>query len=77
MPNRLNNWTYKDVVKVLKKHNFILTHVRGSHYYYVGTVKMIMRQVCVALHGKESFKPRTLKSMILQSGLTEKEWGIE
>lgn len=76
MPNRLHNWTYKDVTRVLKEQRFQLQHVRGSHHYFVGSTKGTMRQVCVPRHGKEAFKPRTLKAMIAQSGLGETERGI-
>lgn len=76
MPNRLNNWTYADVIKILKKEHFKLQHVRGSHHYFVGIIGGVMRQVCVPYHGKTAFKPRTLKGMILQSGMTENDWGI-
>jgi len=31
-------------------------------------------QVCVPFHGNTSFKPRTLKGMILQSGIPQEEW---
>jgi predicted RNA binding protein YcfA (HicA-like mRNA interferase family) len=33
-----------------------------------------LRQVCVPLHGKKSIKPRTLKGIIIQSGISQKEW---
>lgn len=74
MPNGVNNWTFSDVVAVLKKHKFTLNHIKGSHYYYSGFQDGRMRQVCVPKHGALAFKPRTLKGMIYQSGLSKNEW---
>ena len=74
MPNRLNNWKYNDVVKFLKVHRFQLTHTRGSHYYFYGIHDKKGRQVCVPYHSSSSIKPRTMKSIILQSGISQKDW---
>lgn len=68
------NWTYNDVVSVLKEHGFHLNHVKGSHHYFIGTVGGVMRQVCVPKHGSQSFKPRTFKGMVSQSGLSKEDW---
>ena len=76
MPRGALNWNYKEVVSVLKDHGFTLRHIEGSHHYFIATVNGIMRQVCVPFHGKKTFRPRTLNSMIRQSGLTKKEWGF-
>ena len=70
------NWTYGDVVSVLKEHGFQLNHAKGSHHFFIGSVGSKMHQVCVPKHGSQVFKPRTLKGMILQSGLSRKDWGI-
>ena len=76
MPNGIKNWRYQNVVDLLKDNNFRLNHVRGSHYYFVGHVGGRQRQVCVPFHGSQSIKPRTMKGIILQSGLDKKVWGI-
>lgn len=76
MPNGINNWTFNDVVALLKEYGFSLNHIKGSHYFYIGYVNSRARQVCVPKHGKISFKPRTLKGMVSQSGLSENTWGI-
>jgi len=76
MPNRVFNWTFDDVVRVLKDNGFRLNSIEGSHHYYIGSVNGKMHQVCVAFHGKTAFKPRTLKGMISQSGLSKKAWGL-
>ncbi|HCC06118.1 TPA: hypothetical protein DEP94_02040 [Candidatus Nomurabacteria bacterium] len=73
MPNNINNWQYKDVVSFLKENGFTLNHIRGSHYYYVGTVNKIMRHVSVPYHGT-ALKPRTMKSIIEQSGIQKEIW---
>lgn len=76
MPNGINNWNFNDVVTLLKENGFTLNHVKGSHYFYIGYVGAKSRQVCVPKHSKLVFKPRTLKSMILQSGLSPNIWGL-
>jgi predicted RNA binding protein YcfA (HicA-like mRNA interferase family) len=76
MAKRVFNWTFDDVVRVLKDNGFRLNHIEGSHHYYVGHVDDRMRQVCVAYHGKSVLKPRTFKGIIAQSGLPKKTWGL-
>jgi predicted RNA binding protein YcfA (HicA-like mRNA interferase family) len=74
MPNGLMNWTFEKVTKFLKKHNFIYNYARGSHHFYIGSQGGISRQVSVPFHGKKAIKPRTMKSIILQSGISKEEW---
>ncbi|PIR45527.1 MAG: hypothetical protein COV09_00845 [Candidatus Vogelbacteria bacterium CG10_big_fil_rev_8_21_14_0_10_50_13] len=74
MPNRLNNWAYRDVESFLKDNGFRLNHIRGSHYYFVGHIDGKHRQVCVPYHSRNAFKPRTLKGVILQSGIKKEKW---
>ncbi len=76
MPNGVFNWTFDDVVRVLKENGFQLNHIRGSHFYYTGIHEGVLRQVCVQKHGKISLKPRTLKSIVTQSGLSTKIWKL-
>ncbi|OHA17012.1 MAG: hypothetical protein A3C79_01885 [Candidatus Taylorbacteria bacterium RIFCSPHIGHO2_02_FULL_45_28] len=76
MPKGAFNWTFNDVVAVLKENGFHLNHIKGSHYFYVGYIDGKARQVCVAKHGKISFKPRTFKGMMEQSGLSRDKWGL-
>jgi hypothetical protein len=42
--------------------------------YYAGKYAGLLRQVCVPFHGSRSIHPRTLKSIILQSGISKEEW---
>ena len=74
MPRGFLNWTSEDVVRLLKAHGFILNHTKGSHFYYVGHCGGMFRQVCVPFHGSKTIKPRTLKGIILQSGIPKEEW---
>jgi predicted RNA binding protein YcfA (HicA-like mRNA interferase family) len=74
MSNGIMNWTFADIESFLKENNFSLNHVRGSHYYYVGYQNKKMCQVCVPRHGNVALKPRTMKGIILQSGIDKKVW---
>lgn len=74
MTQSVFNWTYADVVKFLKKYKFRLVHAEGSHHFYQGAYKGILRQVCVPFHNAKAFKPRTFKGMIEQSGIPKEEW---
>ncbi|MDP2741452.1 MAG: type II toxin-antitoxin system HicA family toxin, partial [bacterium] len=62
------------VVDFLKKNHFAYSHAKGSHHYYVGHYGGQPRIVQVPFHGSKSFKPRTLKGMIKQSGMPQKIW---
>ena len=74
MPDkRLLSLSSKDVERILKKNNFTLSRRKGSHQQFVGYVKGKKRRVTVIVNQKH-FAPRTLKSMILQSGLSQQEW---
>ena len=74
MPNGLFNWTFRDVAEFLKDRGFILNYTNASHYYYIGTYAKVLRNVCVPFHGSKIIKPRTIKGIIVQSGIPQKEW---
>ncbi|MCX6717362.1 MAG: type II toxin-antitoxin system HicA family toxin [Candidatus Taylorbacteria bacterium] len=74
MPNGLNNWTFRDVETFLKEYDFSMNHIKGSHYFYIGYPNKVMHQVCVPRHSSLSIKPRTMKGIILQSGIPKDEW---
>lgn len=76
MTRGFNNWTYRDVVDVLKEHGFSLHDMNSSHHFYIKFVNGRFYQVTVAFHGSKIFPPKTLKSMFTQSGLTKDDWGI-
>ena len=74
MPDkRLLSLSSKDIEKILKKNNFHIRRQKGSHKQFVGYVNGKKRRVTLIINQK-NFAPRTLKSMILQSGLGEQEW---
>lgn len=70
----VHNWSYYDVVKFLKEHGFRLNHTEGSHYFYIGRFAGQNRQVTVPFHSAQALKPRTLKGIIKQSGIPQKDW---
>ena len=74
MPRGINNWVYNDVATFLKENGFYLNHVKGSHYFFVGYINKVYRQVCVPYYGKLSIKPRTMKGIITQSGIPREDW---
>jgi predicted RNA binding protein YcfA (HicA-like mRNA interferase family) len=63
----------KDVERILVKNGFIFVSQKGSHKQFKGIVNGQMRRVTV-LANRERFHPKTLKSMIRQSGLPEAEF---
>ncbi|MBI4426714.1 MAG: type II toxin-antitoxin system HicA family toxin [Candidatus Kerfeldbacteria bacterium] len=74
MPRGVFNWTFDDAVKFLRAHGFSLVRTEGSHYFYAGYQNGKPRLVHVQFHGKASLKPRTIKSIIAQSGIPKEEW---
>jgi len=74
MPNGINNWQYRDVTDFLKENGFVLNHQKGSHIFYVGIYNKTQRHVCVPFHGTVAIKPRTMKGIILQSGIPKEKW---
>lgn len=73
-PRGVHNWTAEQVIRFLKDYKFIHSYTRGSHFYYFGQYGGQSRQVCVPFHGKNTLKPRTLKSIIQQSGIPKEQW---
>jgi len=74
MTKRFFNWTFREVESFLKEKGFKLNYTNASHFYYTGYQKSVLRNVCVPFHGNKAIKPRTLKGIILQSGVDQKEW---
>lgn len=74
MSRGLFNWTAEEVVRFVKEYGFMHSYSRGSHQFYVGNYKGTFCQVCVPFHGSRAIKPRTLKSIILQSGIPKEKW---
>jgi len=65
---------FRDVEGFLREHGFTLNYTNGSHYYYIGSHGGQLRQVCVPFHGAKAIKPRTMRGIILQSGISRAEW---
>jgi predicted RNA binding protein YcfA (HicA-like mRNA interferase family) len=61
---------FRDFIRILEDHGFVLARQRGSHRTYKGYVDEDARVVSVACHREsDDIKPGTLSSMIRQSGL--------
>ena len=61
----------KEVVRVLRKHGFVLVGQRGSHQKWRHANG---RQVIVAMHGNKPIPIGTLKSIVEGSGLDAEEF---
>ena len=78
MPRGIHNWTYRDLRKFLKDYGFEYSQIRspdGSHrYFFKKTPKGEFVVDAQYLTGKESYPPKTMETMIEQSGISKKEW---
>ena len=74
MARGLRGWTYKDVVKFLKKKGFYFyEHREGSHEAWINLELETI--VEIQFHGdKTTIVQRTLETMIRQSGISKGEW---
>ncbi len=74
MPKGLKNWTYRDVRKFLTQKSFYLSDQKsGSHEYWISADKKYVVNVN-RITGQKSYPPKTLATMISQSGIDKKEW---
>ncbi|MBI2604363.1 MAG: hypothetical protein HYW56_02355 [Candidatus Harrisonbacteria bacterium] len=72
MPNGLSNWQEKDVVDFLKENGFVFHEPRkGSHYAYINKATGKIVEINIP---KDAYVPRTLETMIRQSGIPKKDW---
>jgi len=72
MPNGLSNWSERDVVNFLKEKGFVFCEVRkGSHYAYINRTTNRIVEISIP---KDAYTPRTLETMIRQSGIPKEEW---
>lgn len=69
MARKLPAMRPKIVIRALERGGFYVHHVTGSHYI----LKKDGLRVTVPYHGKD-LKPRTLASIVEQSGLTVEEF---
>jgi predicted RNA binding protein YcfA (HicA-like mRNA interferase family) len=64
---------FRDLIRILEAHGFVLDRQRGSHRTYKGLVAGKMRVVTVACHREsDEVKRGTLSSMMRQSGLPKR-----
>ena len=64
---------FRDLIRILQAHGFVLERQRSSHRTYKGLVNGRLRVVTVACHREsDDIKPGTLSSMIRQSGLPKR-----
>ena len=61
-------------IGIINKKGFMLVHSRGSHNYFSGNINNVPRMVTVPFHGSGVILPRTMKSIIAQSGIGQSEW---
>jgi hypothetical protein len=76
MVRRLHNWHYRDVVGFLKENGFVfLKELPGSHERWIkyGEYGGADRTVEVNFT-HDSYPLLTLKTMIRQSGIDQKDW---
>lgn len=75
MPRGIFNWTYRDVTRFLKKHDFYHDRTSGSHHIYERILDDHVYTVVVPFHGNKGvIRPGTFKSIVAQSGIPLKEW---
>jgi len=76
MTRNIHNWTYRDVTQFLKEHGFAFYKPhKGSHQLWIkyGDDATPDRIVEVN-YTTGSYPPKTLKTMIKQSGISQAEW---
>lgn len=75
MMPRLPRVDGKRIIKALRKADFEVFHIRGSHHYlHRWTDERWSPIVTVPVHGTRILKPKTLKSILKQAGLTVEEF---
>ena len=62
----------RDVLRVLQRSGYDLTHVRGSHHYLRKTG--LAGLVVVPVHGNRTLPDGTFRSILRQAGLTQDEF---
>jgi len=68
---RLPRVTGKEVMGALMRKGFSLLYVRGSHHYLQPPEGGLL--VTVPIHPGRTLKPKTLKTILKQAGLTVEE----
>lgn len=73
MHRELQRLTSREVERILRAYRFVLDRASGSHQQFVGEVRN-RKQTVTVIKNQKRFAPKTLASMIRQSGLNEQEW---
>ncbi|MCH7677485.1 type II toxin-antitoxin system HicA family toxin [candidate division KSB1 bacterium] len=73
MHHRLLALKSTEVQRILKRNGFKLTRTKGSHQQFQGVIEGRKKRVTVIANQKR-FNPKTIASMIRQSGLSEDDW---
>ena len=68
---RLPRVTAREVTAALRRAGFALDHVRGSHHYFRSASGAM---ATVPVHAGETLKADTLRSILLQAGLSVEEF---
>ncbi|HVB15353.1 MAG TPA: type II toxin-antitoxin system HicA family toxin [Stellaceae bacterium] len=64
---------FREFIAIIEQHGFGLTRTDGSHRRYEGVVRGRTELITVAYHrASDDILPRTLASMIRQSGLPKR-----
>jgi predicted RNA binding protein YcfA (HicA-like mRNA interferase family) len=67
------NLSSREIEAILKKHGFSFLRQKGSHRHFIGFTHGKKRRVTVIANQK-GFAMGTFKSIVRQSGLSEKEF---
>ena len=71
---RLPRISGKDTVRALQRAGFEVFDTEGSHVYLHKRIgDRFIGRVTIPVHGKKLLKPKTLKSILQQAGLTVQE----
>ena len=64
---------FRDLIRILEAHGFVLDRQRGSHRTYKGVMAGEIRVVTIACHREsDDIKPGTLSSIVRQSRLPKR-----
>jgi predicted RNA binding protein YcfA (HicA-like mRNA interferase family) len=76
MTRRLRNWTYREITAFLKEHGFsYLEPLKGSHERWIKRGENGVADRIVEVNfTRSAYPPKTLRTMIRQSGIFAKEW---
>jgi predicted RNA binding protein YcfA (HicA-like mRNA interferase family) len=69
--SRLPRVTAREAMAALRRAGFVLDHTRGSHHYWR---RPDGAMATVPAHAGETLKPKTLRSILRQAGLTPGEF---